>query len=468
MGERALLVERLMEIAGADRVVSDRDLMQSYLLDETSTLISPQPAADLVLVKPESAQEVSRVLAFANSERVPVFPRGGGTGLCGGAVPTRNGIILSLERMNDLRIDRENLMAVAGAGVTLGELVERVQGEGLFFPPHPGDDTAQIGGLVACNAGGSRAVKYGVMRNYVKGIEAVLPSGEVLRLGGALLKDNTGYSLMHLLMGSEGTLAVITEATLRLFPAPAATATMVIPYMDRHAALNTVPELLRSGITPLAIEYLDRRSAETSAAFLGTEWPCKTGEAFLMIIVDSMSQDEVNRTCQEIARIGDNHGGLEPLIGQTKKEQEKVLRIRSNVYTSLKNGLADALDISVPPASLGKLMDAIDRVADRFAVEIPMCGHAGDGNLHPALLKESFAGSEEDLKRAKRAIYEEAARLGGVMTGEHGLGKVRPPDLGLFLNGKRVELMRAIKRVFDPEGILNPGCVIGEHCENSD
>ena len=455
-----MLVEKLKEIVGGDWVITDEELMLDYLMDETPFGMRLQPAKELVLVKPSDPRQVCAVMELANEDRVPVFPRGGGTGLCGGAVPTENGIILSLERMKGIRMDRENLMAIAEAGVTLRELLDKSEEAGLFFPLHPGDESAQVGGLVACNAGGARAVKYGVMRSYIKGIEAVLPTGELLSLGGELLKDNTGYDLMHLIIGSEGTLAIVTKAVLRLFAPGAASATMVIPYSNRHDAINTVPAILQSGITPLAIEYMDLGIAERSAENLGLEWPCRAAPAYLMIILEGKSEEEVHSLCEEIAAICEKCNGLEPVIGQTKKEQEKVLRIRSNIYPSLKRDMADALDIAVPPASMGKLMDAIDRIAERFGTKIPTCGHAGDGNLHPSLMKDLLDGDGDRLKQAKRAIYEEAAGLGGIMTAEHGLGRIRLPDLDIFLDEKKLDLMRGIKKVFDPNGILNPGCVI--------
>jgi glycolate oxidase len=454
-----MILEKLRDIVGSDWVITDRERMLDYLTDETSPEISPQPADDVILVKPASPDEVSRILRLANDERISVFPRGGGTGLCGGAIPTENGIVLCLERMNRIHVDRDNLMATAEAGATLKELTEKVEREGLFFPPHPGDESAQVGGLVACNAGGSRAVKYGVMRNYVKGVEAVLPTGEVLTLGGSLLKDNTGYDLMHLIIGSEGTLAVITRAVLRLYPPIAASVTMIIPYENRHDAINTVPKILQSGITPLAIEYVDRVAIETSALLLGLEWPCKTGTAHLMLIVDGRSMEDVHSQCEKISGICKSFNGLEPLIGETKKEQERVLKIRSNMYIAAKSLLADALDVTVPPASIGSLLDAIDRIAERFGTIIPASGHAGDGNLHPTLMKDLLGDDGKRLKEAKRAIYEESLALGGIMTGEHGLGRVRLPDLDIFLDAKKLELMKSIKKVFDPNGILNPGCM---------
>ncbi len=453
-------VDKLEAIVGKSWVIMEKERMVDYLTDETAIEVRPQPASKLVLAKPASSQEVSRILKLAKREKIPVFPRGGGTGLCGGAIPTENGIILSLERMNKIDVDKDNLMAIAEAGVTLRELIERVEQEDLFFPPHPGDESAQVGGLVACNAGGSRAVKYGVMRSYVKGIEAVLPTGECLSIGGELLKNNTGYDLMHLIIGSEGTLAVITKVILRLFPPVVASATMIIPYNNRHDAINTVPKILQSGVIPLSIEYMDHSPVEISAEHLNMEWPSKIGIAYLMIVVEGKSKEEVYSQCERISEVCKRYNGLEAIIGETKKEQDRVLKIRSNIYLALKRQIADTLDVAVPPANMGKLMDAIDRIAERFGTVIPMYGHAGDGNLHPHLMKDLVEQGREILKEAKREIYKETIKLGGVMTAEHGLGRIRISDLDICLSQKEIELMKGIKKVFDPNDILNPGCAI--------
>ncbi|MBI2909175.1 MAG: FAD-binding oxidoreductase [Chloroflexi bacterium] len=454
------IASRLAAILGEAAVITDRERMLDYLVDETASPVRPQPADEVVVARPASAQEVASLLRLANDEGIPVFPRGGGTGLCGGAVPTENGIVLSLERMNGIALDKDNLMATVEAGATLGDLMAKAEEAGLFFPPHPGDESAQIGGLVACNAGGSRAVKYGVMRSYVKGVEAVLPDGDILRLGGKLLKDNAGYDLMQLLIGSEGTLAVVTSVILRLFPPLGASATMVIPYEGRHDAIDSVPEILRSGVMPLAIEYVDRSTVEVSAANLGLEWPCRAGKAYLMVIVDGESVVVVRSHCQHIYEICAGRHALEPAVGETRKDQERVLKIRSNIYLALKGETADILDMAVPPASMGKLMDAVDDIATQFGVTIPMYGHAGDGNLHAHLIKDLARSGPSAVREAKTLIYKETVKLGGTITAEHGLGKTRVPDMHLSLDETKLALMRRIKKVFDPRGILNPGCAI--------
>ncbi|MCW4020415.1 MAG: FAD-binding oxidoreductase, partial [Candidatus Bathyarchaeota archaeon] len=262
------LLRRLESIVGKNWVTAETEFIESYLNDETPEPLRPPAASNLILVKPPSTKEVAEVLKLANNERIPVFPVGGRTGLVGGSVPTEPGIVLSLERMNKIKIDRENLMTVAEAGATLDDLIKAAEDADLFFPLHPGDEGAQIGGLIATNAGGVRAVKYGVMRNYVKGIEAVLPTGEVLSLGGRLLKNNTGYDLMHLIIGSEGTLCVVTKAVIKIYPKSMFTVTLVVPFDGRSDAIDSVPKILRSGVTPLAIEYVELNEVNESANHL--------------------------------------------------------------------------------------------------------------------------------------------------------------------------------------------------------
>ncbi len=254
-------VDALKRIVGDDYVVTQRDQIQGYLADETYLGVLPKPAEHVVVVKPANPQEISEILKLANQEKTPVYPRGGGTGLVGAAVPTKDGIVLSLERLDKIiEIDKDNMMVVAEGGVTLEHLLKEVETADLLFPPHPGDEGAQVGGMIACNAGGTRAVKYGVVRNYVKGLEVVLPTGEIVEMGGKLLKNNTGLDLMHLIIDSEGILGIITKATMRLYPKFGATATLVISFDDRRKAIGMVPKILQAGITPLAIEYTEKSS----------------------------------------------------------------------------------------------------------------------------------------------------------------------------------------------------------------
>lgn len=446
----------LADIVGEDWVITAREQTARYLTDETADAIRPKPAENVVLIKPSSAEEVAEVLKLANREKTPVFVRGGGTGICGGAVPIADGILLSTERLDGvLEVDKDNLMVVAGAGVPFGNMLKAVEEAGLFFPPHPGDEGAHIGGLVACNAGGTRAVKYGVIRNFVRGLEVVTPTGDIINLGGKLLKNNQGFDLMHLLINSGGALGVITKVIFRLCPKFNSSGTLIISYDERHKAINTVPQILQSGVVPLAIEYVERDVIEISAKRLNMEWPAKKGNTFLIVILTGDSEDEVYAQGEKVSTICEGNNAVDILIAERREEQANILKIRSEVYSSLKSNIADVLDITVPPASIGEMMDKVDEIAAKFNIKIPTYGHAADGNLHPHLMADLV--EKGLLREVKRRVYEEAIKMGGVITGEHGLGVIRLPDLDLYPDKKMWELMRGIKTVFDPNNILSPG-----------
>lgn len=448
------LISQLRKIVGEDYVITRRDQMESYLSDETSTSVRPRPASGCVLVKPSDSHQVSQIMQLANLTKTPVYPRGGGTGLVGGAVPTMEGIIVSMEKLDSIEVDKENLMAVVGAGATLGKLLKAADDAGLSFPPHPGDEGAQMGGLIVCNAGGARAVKHGIMRNFVKGLEVVLPTGEIVNFGGKLLKDNMGYSLMHLIIGSEGTLGIVTKAIIRLMPKAEHTITLLLPFNSRVEALSAVPKILYNGITPLALEYVEKEVMEISAEHLGEKWNVE-GKVFLITILAG-GENEVYREAEEISRICVENGGLEPSIAERRDEQESILKIRSNIYTALKADYVDIMDTTVPPSNIGRLADIIDKIAAKYGAYIPVYGHAADGNVHSHVMKKDF----DKYEKIKGEIYDAAVALGGVITGEHGIGKIRVRELYKFSSPKAIELMAAIKKAFDPNGILNPSTVL--------
>jgi glycolate oxidase len=458
----SVLIKKLKRIVGAEWVTARKEDLLDYVMDETAPVVCPKPAADIVLVKPDTTQEIAGVLRSANEWKIPVFPRGGGTGLVGGCVPTERGIVLSLERMDRvIEVDTENLMVVVEAGVTLEKLFKAADECGLLFPPHPGDEAAHVGGLVACNAGGARALRYGVMRNYVKGIEVVLPTGEILDLGGKLLKDVAGYNLMHLIIGSQGTLGVITKVILRLYPKFQQTATLIIPYESRHHALRTVPRILQEGMIPLAIEYVESELMEKSAKQLGKRWPVKEGRACLMVIVTGNSKEEVYCTAERIDNIAKEYDAIDTLVVQNRRKQNDLLSIRSNIYFVLKPFTMDITDVAVPPASITNFMDALDEIAKKYDMHMPTFGHAGDGNLHThILMKEAGGVKREDLEKVKKEIYDITIRLGGTITAEHGIGKIRVKNLSQYSNKRAIEIMKNIKEVFDPNNILNPGTVL--------
>lgn len=448
------ILEELHKIVGTSYVVTNVDQMQNYLVDETPISVRPKPASDLALVRPADAQQVSSTLRLANRYRVAVFPRGGGTGLVGGAVPTKNGIILSLERMKRIEIDEANLLAIADAGVTLGELAKAAEQVGLSFPPHPGDENAQVGGLAATNAGGSRAVRHGVMRNHVRGMEVVLASGGILNLGGRVHKNNVGYDLMQLIIGSEGTLAVITKVIVQLYPRSGAEMTLIVPYDSRHDALASVPKILRSS-RPLAVEYVPRDLLEKSAQRLNTYWPVKTGTNHLIIIMAEPNQDQLLSESLKLAKICQQNTPYETFVAESASDQDNILEIRSYIYTALKTETTDILDITVPASELEKVMADVESVATRHESMLKIFGHAADGNLHIHIMKKPNE-SPQNMDAVRNEIYEIAMTAGGVITGEHGIGKVRTSKLQSIIPEKELELMKDIKRIFDPNGILNP------------
>jgi glycolate oxidase len=456
----------LAGIVGAENLISDPEKMADYSHDEFSLReIRRSPGA---VVKPARTEEVAALLRLADERRLPVTPRGGGTGLCGGCVPVQGGIVLSLERMNRiLEIDRNNQMAVVEPGLTLAEFAKAVEESGLTFPPHPGEESAMIGGLIATNAGGSRAVKYGVTRNYVRGLEVVLPQGTVIRLGGKFMKRSTGYSLLHLFVGSEGTLGVITQAVVQLLPAPRLTRSLVIPFADLDSAIESVPLLMNRRITPLAVEFIEAEVIRITEDYLNKRWPSSAGKTYLLIILDASAEDEMDRLSQAVAEVCLEEGAMDVFIADTPKKQETVLEIRSKIYEAIKSQTIEILDISVPRAEIPRHVERVRAVSQKYDIWLPTFGHAADGNVHTHIMRARYAAGrmvpvpEQEWRpkvdKVRGELYADGKARGGVISGEHGIGVVKKPFLSLALDEAQVELMKGIKRVFDPHHILNPG-----------
>ncbi|HOW85248.1 MAG TPA: FAD-binding oxidoreductase [Candidatus Aminicenantes bacterium] len=453
-------------VVGAGQAFSDPDKSRDYGHDEFSLKeIAREP--DLV-VRPGSAAEVAAVLRIANAHGIPVTPRGGATGLCGGCVPVRGGIVLSLERLDRvLDIDADNQMAVTEAGVRLSDFIRTVEEAGLYFPPHPGDESAMMGGLAATNAGGSRAVKYGTIRTYVRGLELVTPSGDVLELGGKLEKSSTGYNLMHLVIGSEGTLGVVTKLTLHLMARPGLMRSLVVPFEALEPALETVPLIMKRGIVPLAVEFLEVEPIVITEAHLGKTWPTKLGRTHLLIILDASTDEEMDRLSQDVAGICCERGAIDVFIADTPSKQDEVLTIRSRIYDAIKAGTVEILDIAVPRAEVAGHVRKVREVAARYDIWLPTFGHAADGNVHTHIMKARYENGAmtpvpESEWRPKtdpvrQELFRDCRARGGVISGEHGIGLVKKPYLPLTLDGRQIDLMRGIKKAFDPNGIMNPG-----------
>ncbi len=459
------LINDLKAVLGETRVLTDPVEVEAYTRDYTWNslrLICPEPVAEgCLVVRPENTKEVSEVVKIAGRYKIPVIPRGGGTGIVAGSVPLQPSIIISMERMNRiLELDEENLMITCEAAVRLKDLVDLfAQHEKLYFPLHPGDESAHVGGMVSTNAGGVRAVRHGVMRDQVKGLEVVLPTGEILCFGGSegkLVKNNAGYDLMHLFIGSEGTLGIITRVTLRLVPKTKASGTLIISFNSRKEAFAAVPAIIREGIIPVAIEYVEKDQIVKTAGVLDKTWPAKEGIADLIFILAEDSDEALYNKGMLIEEICRRFNMAGSVIAQSKKDQRDILEIRSHLFPAIEKDIVDVMDATVPRGRLCEFIEEVERLAERYNTRIPLLAHAGDGNLHTFVLKED-GKIPWYYNELKAKFYQTAVKLGGTVTGEHGVGMLRLKELPLQFCVKELEIMRQIKKVFDPEGILNPG-----------
>jgi glycolate oxidase len=457
--------EAIAALVGRENVLKGPERTADYNHDEFSLRdIRHEPE---LVVKPATEYQVAEILKLAGEKKIPVTPRGGATGLCGGCVPICGGIVLSLERMTRiLEIDADNQMAVAEAGVRLADFARAVEYAGLYFPPHPGDESAMMGGLVATNAGGSRAVKYGTIRNYIRGLEVVCPTGEIITLGGKFIKASTGYSLMHLFVGSEGTLGVVTKAVVQLITKPALTRSLVVPFAELEPAIDTVPLLLKRGIVPMAVEFLEIEPIILTEEYLRKSWPTKLGKTHLLVILDANSEEEMDRLSQGVADVCLEKEALNIFIADTPSRQDEVLAIRSNIYEAIKAGTVEILDISVPRAEIANHVRKVSEVAKKYDMWLPTFGHAADGNIHTHIMKARYMDGrmvpvpvrewQEKIDRVREELFRDGRERGGVISGEHGIGLVKKPFLSMVLDEKQIDLMRRIKKAFDPAGIMNP------------
>lgn len=448
----------LKKIVGQGNVLTDKESLEKYSSDETPLGLKVLPE---VVVKPENAEQVSKIMALANEERIPVTPRGQGTGLCNGAVPVYGGILLSLERMNRIiEIDEDNLMAVVEAGVILSDLRMEIEKRGLFYPADPGERTSFIGGNVNTNAGGMNGVKYGNTRRYILGLEVVLPSGKILNLGGKIVKRSTGYDLLQLIIGSEGTLAVVTKVTIRLIKLPKIFMTLYIPFNNFYDAAKSVSEILRKRITPTAMELVERDVILEAENRVGKSMPHHDSEAYLIIRIEGDKEEDLYENAEGISEICLENNAVDVLVADTKERQDRIWDIRSIFYEAIvKSRTAEIVDAAIPPSKMPEYVKKIREISKEYGVRILSYGHAGDGNIHVHPIKDGLTDEEwaEKLPKVMERLYREAVAFGGIVSGEHGIGWTKKKYLPICLDEEQIRIMREIKRIFDPNNVLNPG-----------
>ena len=454
MVEKAVIKE-IIDIVGRESVMEDKETRICYSYDATNIRHLPD-----VVVFPRTPQQISAILKLANEHRFPVIPRGAGTGFTGGTIPVEGGVVLVLTKMNKiLKIDQENLLAVVEPGVVTYDLQQEVEKIGLFYPPDPASlKSSTLGGNVAECAGGPRAVKYGVTKDYVLGMEAVLPTGEIISAGVQTVKGVVGYDLTKLLVGSEGTLAVITKIILRLIPLPKAKRTMLVIFPTIESAATSVSQIISSRIIPTTLEFMDNSTIRCVEDYLHMGLPVDAG-ALLIIEVDG-APEALTGEIEEIQRICQTNKALEIKVAKDKQEGEELWKARRAVSAAVVklNPTKINEDVTVPRSKVAEILRRVEGISKKHGLIIVNFGHAGDGNIHVnVLIDKRKPGEQEKAHAAVKEIFQAALELGGTLSGEHGIGITKAPFLGMELGDMGIEVMKRIKKSFDPNNILNPG-----------
>ncbi len=460
------IAEQFKAIVGPDRFFMGEDIDPSYCHDEMPIYGKKFPDA---VAEVMSTEEVSALMKICNENKIPVTPRGAGTGLVGGAVPLVGGLIICTARMNKiLGYDMKNLCVHTQVGVRLCDLAADAQAHGLFYPPDPGEKTATVGGNVSTNAGGMRAVKYGVTRDYVMAMTVVLPSGEIMRLGKTVCKTSSGYSLLHLMVGSEGTLGIVTELTLKLIPAPICDVSLILPFADLADAIASVPAIKLANLDPQSIEFMDADIVKSSAAFTGNPvFPTEVGgEAVggcILVTLVGGSEDELDLKMERLAEVAEEVGAMDVLVVDTPNLKKEVWAARSSFLTAIEadTKLIDEMDVVVPVDRIAEFLVYVREIGAEQDIYIRNFGHAGDGNLHIYCCSNTMT-EEEFLPRVKIIMdkaYAKCTEFQGQVSGEHAIGHAKKVYLRESVGETAFGLMNSIKKVFDPNMILNVGKV---------
>ncbi len=445
---------------GAEHVFTDEASIEKFSRDETDGVKFPPE----VVLKPITPQEVSAVLRYCNEHLIPVSPRAAGTGLSANSLCVHGGVMLSVERMNRiLKIDERSLQVTTEPAVITEALQNTLQEKGLFYPVDPSSrGTSFIGGNVACNSGGPRAVKYGVVKDFVLNLEVVLPTGEIIWTGANTLKNSTGYNITQLMVGSEGTLGIITKIVLKLLPYPRFNNVMLAPFKSMDDASAAVSAVFRAGIVPSCIEFMEREAIEYVMNFLGdVAIPlAEDTHASLLIEVDGNDLDAIQKDCEKIYEVLSQFDVGEILFADSEAQKIDLWRMRRNIaYAVKKTNMTVEEDTVVPRADLPELLKHIKAVGKKWNFRSVCYGHAGDGNVHVRILKDELSDDywKNEVPKGIREIFEKVVELGGTISGEHGIGWIQIPYMDIKFGAMQLDLMRQIKKVFDPNSILNPG-----------
>jgi len=453
-------LESFINIVGRSAVFVDQEVLSNYAHDETEDLhFLPD-----VVIKPSSAQEISGILKICNQYKIPVTPRGAGTGLSGGALPHLGGVLLSIERLNKIiEIDERNLQVITESGVITEVLQDAVKAKGLFYPPDPSSrGSCMIGGNISENSGGPKAVKYGVVKDYVINLEVVLPGGEIIWTGANVLKNATGYNLTQLIVGSEGTLGIVTKAVLKLIPLPKYDLLMLVPFKDPVNACAAVSSIFMGGYTPSALEFMERDALEFTRQFVDN---CIVPldddvQAHLLIEVDGNNTDVLMKEIEGISEIVFQFDCGEILFAEDAQQKAELWKLRRRVAEAVKaNSIYKEEDTVVPRAELPSLLKGVKEIGKKYGFRSVCYGHAGDGNLHVNIIKGNLTDEQWNgsLKKGIVEIFQLVKTLGGTISGEHGIGLVQKEYLPIMFTETELFLMKQIKKIFDPNNILNAG-----------
>ncbi|MBR6084370.1 MAG: FAD-binding protein [Spirochaetales bacterium] len=452
---------RLLNEMLPGRVFEGNAINEDYYHDELGTAYGVPD----VLVKVLCTEDVSNLMRFAYERDIPVVVRGSGTGLVGGAVATHGGIMLDTSLMKKvLELDENNLTVTVQTGILLMELAAWCDERGYQYCPDPGEKSATIGGNISTNAGGMRAMKYGVTRDAVRAITVVLPSGEVMQFGSKVVKNSSGYDLKDLIIGSEGTLGIVTEAVMKIIPKPEYAISILVPFKSMKDAISTVPKIIRAQVTPVATEYMSQDVILFAEEYLGKKFPTHASDAYLLLTFDGNTREAVMHDMETIADLCLENDALDVFMIDTEERSASVWSARSAFLEAIKSSTdqMDECDVVVPRSRVADFILFTHEVAREVGLRIPSFGHAGDGNLHIYLCRDKLEEEQWESRkdRAFSMMYTKAKEMGGLVSGEHGIGLDKRKYLVDMLGERQIELMRGIKKVFDPKGILNPGKVI--------